>query len=170
MWVYGRKVYFRSDTCIETILEKTHEHRVSTYHLFIDFKAAYDRTDRDKLFEAMEELQIPKKLINLTKATLKTAWCRVKVNNELSEPFKTRNRLRQGVALSCMLFNIALEKAVRASGTEKRGTIYHKSVQILAYADDIDIIGRSERVVREAFKNVRKNCTRDGTTGKRRKN
>jgi sorting nexin-29 len=53
-----------------------------------------------------------------------------------------------------MLFNIALEKAVRASGIEKRGTIYHKSVQILAYADDIDIIGRTERAVREDFENL----------------
>jgi sorting nexin-29 len=101
---------------LRQILENTREHSVSTYHLFIDFKAAYDSTDRDKLFEAMVEFQIPKKLINLTKATLKRVWCRVKVNNGLSEPFKTRNGLRQGEALSCMLFNIAFEKAVRASG------------------------------------------------------
>jgi hypothetical protein len=33
----------------------------------------------------------------------------------------------------------------------KRGTILYKSVQILAYTDDIDIIGRSERAVVEAF-------------------
>jgi sorting nexin-29 len=40
-----------------------------------------------------------------------------------------------------MLFNITLEKAVRDAGIGKRGTIYHKSIQVLAYADDIDIIG-----------------------------
>jgi hypothetical protein len=31
-----------------------------------------------------------------------------------------------------------------------RGIIYYKSVQVLAYADDLDI-GRSERDVKEAF-------------------
>jgi hypothetical protein len=66
--------------------------------------------------------------------------CRVKVNNELSKPFKIKNRLRQGVALSCMLSNMALEKAVPVSGIEIRGTIYHKSGQILAYASDIDSV------------------------------
>jgi hypothetical protein len=40
-----------------------------------------------------------------------------------------------------MLFNTALEKTVRDAGIEKRGTIYHKSIQVLAYVDDIDIIG-----------------------------
>jgi sorting nexin-29 len=42
---------------LRQILEKTHEHSVSMYHLFINFKAAYDSIDRDKLFEAMEEFQ-----------------------------------------------------------------------------------------------------------------
>jgi hypothetical protein len=31
------------------------------------------------------------------------------------------------------------------------GTILHKSVQILAYADDIVIIGRYERATKEIF-------------------
>jgi hypothetical protein len=50
-----------------------------------------------------------------------------------------------------MLFNIALEKAVRVAGLDIRGTILHKSVQILAYADDTVIIGRYERAMKEAF-------------------
>jgi hypothetical protein len=34
-----------------------------------------------------------------------------------------------------MLFNIALEKAVRVAGLDITGTILHKSIQILVYAD-----------------------------------
>jgi hypothetical protein len=64
--------------------------------------------------------------------------------------------LRQGDALACMLFNITLEKAVRDAGIEKRGKIYHKSVQVLAYADDIDIIGRTTRAVKETFLKLEK--------------
>jgi sorting nexin-29 len=40
---------------------------------------------------------------------------------------------------------------IRDSGIERRGIIYYKSVQVLAYAEDLDIIGRSERDVKEAF-------------------
>jgi hypothetical protein len=39
-----------------------------------------------------------------------------------------------------MLFNIALEKAVREANLDIRGTILHKSVQILAYADNVVIV------------------------------
>jgi hypothetical protein len=50
-----------------------------------------------------------------------------------------------------MLFNTALEKAVRVDGLDIRGTILHKSVQILAYADDTVITGGQERAIKEAF-------------------
>jgi hypothetical protein len=37
-----------------------------------------------------------------------------------SAPFVTEKGLRQGDALACMLFNIALEKVVRYAGIEKK--------------------------------------------------
>jgi sorting nexin-29 len=46
---------------------------------------------------------------------------------------------------------MALEKVVRDATVNTRGTIFHKSVQILAYADDIDIIGRNQSATIEAF-------------------
>jgi hypothetical protein len=88
----------------------------------------------------MEEFLIPKKLINLTKATLRNIKCRVKIQNQLSE----------------LLFTVALEWAIRKSGIETGGTIFHKLVQVLAFADDITIIGKSLRVVKEAFLNLEK--------------
>jgi hypothetical protein len=50
-----------------------------------------------------------------------------------------------------MLFKIALEKAVREANLDIRGTVLHKSVQILAYADDVVIIGRYEKAVKGAL-------------------
>jgi len=44
-----------------------------------------------------------------------------------------------------------LEKVVRKAGIQTSGTIFYKSVQPLAYADDIDIIARSRTVLKEAF-------------------
>jgi sorting nexin-29 len=82
------------------ILEKTSEYGISTFHLSIDFKAAYDTTRRDKLLEAVMELKIPLKLIRLVKLTLKQVRCRVKIHNNLSEKFDTSIGLRQGDALS----------------------------------------------------------------------
>jgi sorting nexin-29 len=58
------------------ILEKTLQYGFSIFHLFIDFKAAYDTINRDKLFEAMKEFKIPQKLIGLIRATLKHVKCK----------------------------------------------------------------------------------------------
>jgi len=39
--------------------------------------------------------------------------------------------------MDCLLFNIALEKVIREAALNITGTIFYKSVQILARADDI---------------------------------
>ena len=69
---------------------------------------------------------------------------------EISRNLSTHRRASDP-ALACLLFNLALEKVIRDSGIERRGTIFHKSIQILGYADDLDIVGRSERSIRDAF-------------------
>ena len=139
---------------LRQILEKTQEYNIDTHHMFVDFKAAYDSVIRQDLCEAMAELGIPEKLIRMVKLTLRNTECRVKVQNSISDPFNTRNGLKQGDALSCTLFNIALEKCVRMSGIESKGTILQKSTQILGYADDIDIVGRTQENMIEAFQKL----------------
>jgi hypothetical protein len=53
--------------------------------------------------------------------------------------------------VACLLYNIALEKVIRDSGINLRGTIFYKSVQILAYADDNDVIGMMQKAMKEAY-------------------
>jgi hypothetical protein len=47
------------------------------------------------------------------------------------------------------LFNTALEKAVREANLDIRGTILHKSMQILAYADDVVMVASYENAVKD---------------------
>jgi sorting nexin-29 len=136
---------------LRLILEKTQEFNIDTHHLFIDFRSAYDSIDRRLLFTAMREFSIPEKLVCLTEMTMANVECRVKIQSDLSNSFETHKGLRQGDALACLLFNLALEKVVRDSGINTNGTIFYKSVQLLAYADDIDIISRDINSLRQAF-------------------
>jgi hypothetical protein len=53
----------------------------------------------------MSELNFPTKLIRLTKATLTIVTCCVKIQNDCSESFETRQGLRLGDVLSKLLFN-----------------------------------------------------------------
>jgi hypothetical protein len=111
---------------------------------------AYDSIKRDKLINAMKGFKILNKLVHLT-AILRRVTCSVKIYNDVSESFTTQRGVRQGDALACLLFNLALEKVIQNAGIEKRGTIYHKPIQILAYADDVNVIGRTIRDLKEAF-------------------
>lgn len=125
------------------ILEKTTECKIDTYHLFIDFEAAYGTVNRERLYRAMDEFNILRKLVNLVRLTMSNVECRVRIQQDRSDPLKTFNELRQWDALACILFNLALEKAIWDMGIQTTGHIFNKSVQLLAYADDINIIARS---------------------------
>lgn len=133
------------------ILEKSREFGIELRCLFIDFKTAYDSVDRDFLLVALAELGIPDKLLRLVGATLTHTLSCVKLSGCLTEYFEIKNGVRQGDALACLLFNLALEWAVRNSGINTRGTIFTKIVQLLAYADDIVIIARTKKALLEAF-------------------
>jgi hypothetical protein len=148
--------------CVRQIVQKSHEKQVETHHLFIDFKAAYDSIDREELWEIMEVGGFPHKLIRLFRATLNGAKCCVKIQGRLSEVFESFRGLRQGGEDSPNLFNIALEGIVRRSGINTKGSIFCKSVQLFAYADDIDVSARSLRAVKQAYTQLEKEAERVG--------
>ena len=99
----------------------------------------------------MMEFGIPKKLTNLTKATLTDTKCKILINNTQSDPFDIDTGARQGDKLSTILFNLALEKVARAMSINWEGTIFYSSKQMIAFADDTDLIGRGTFAVKESF-------------------
>jgi hypothetical protein len=99
----------------------------------------------------MEEFGIPRKLIKVVQMKMAKVECSVRIQFHLLESLNVKNGLRQGDALACLLFNIALEKVVRESNTQTSGTIFSKTTQILAYADDIDIMACTMMCLKESF-------------------
>jgi len=61
----------------------------------------------------------------------------------VSERFPIRNGLGQGDALSPMLFNFALEYAIRRFQVNQDGLKLNNTHQLLAYADDVNTLGGS---------------------------
>ena len=59
------------------------------------------------------EFGIPRKLLMLIKMSLTEIYSRVRVGKNVSDQFLIRNGLKQGDALTPMLFNFALEYAIR---------------------------------------------------------
>jgi hypothetical protein len=83
------------------------------HQLFIELNKAYDSVKREVRYNILLEFGIPKKLVRLIKMCLNETYSKVRVGEILSDKLHIRNGLKQGDALSPMLFNFALEYAIR---------------------------------------------------------
>lgn len=78
---------------------------------------------------------------------------KVKVGNVLSK-VQVNTGLRQGNALSPIIFNLVLEKVMMNISPDEGVKLDGTSIRILAYADDIVLLGNikySEKSVRKTY-------------------
>jgi len=68
----------------------------------------YDLGRREVLYNILIEFGILMKLVRLIKIFLHETYSRVRVGKHLSDVFPIKNCLKQGGALSPLLFNLAL--------------------------------------------------------------
>jgi sorting nexin-29 len=135
------------------MMEKLYEYGIDLHMLFVDFRQAFDSINRKRLYEPMEWMKIPDKLIRLTRMTMNTSQAKVKKDNTLSAKFEFNTGVKQGGGLSAALFIVALHSVIKS--TDQRATIYTKSSQICAYADDIVIITRCREKIIDIYKEIK---------------
>jgi len=116
---------------------------------FKEFKKAYNAVQREVLYNILVEFGIPTKLVRLIKMYPNETYGRVWVGKHLSDMFPMKNGLKQGDALQPLLFNFALEHAIRMVAANMDGLKLNGTHQLLVYVH-VKIMGGS---VRNAKKN-----------------
>lgn len=84
------------------------------------------------------------------------------MQNDLSDEFDVEEGLKQGDGLSCLLFNLALEIAMRRTGIQTHKTLASSTVQVLGFADDLDLASRTHNGTVDTFTNLKVQAERMG--------
>jgi hypothetical protein len=89
------------------------EHNETVHQLFVDFKKAYDSVRRVVLYNILIEFGVPVKLFRLIQMCLNKTHSKVHIRKHLSDSVPIQNGLKQGDALLPLLFNFAVEYAIK---------------------------------------------------------
>jgi hypothetical protein len=95
------------------------------------------------------EFEVPKKVVRQITICLNETYSKVRVGKHLSDSFPIQNGLKQGDDLSPLLFNFALEYAIRRVKENQLGLELNETHQLLAYADDMNLLRKDIDTIQE---------------------
>ena len=104
--------------------EKYLQHQQDLYHIFIDFKEAFDRVWHAALWATMKKYNISTSLIQVIKNFYNKATSAILFNSSIGDWCRTTVGVQQGCLLSPTLFNIFLER-IMTDALESRRHCQH---------------------------------------------
>ena len=130
---------------LRILCEKYLQHQQNLYHVFIDFKKAFDRIWHKALWATMREYNINASIIQAIENLYDKEQSAVLFNGSTGEWFRT-TEVRQGCLLSPTLFNIFLERIMceALDDHEDSVSIGRRLITNFCFADDIVVNAEEE--------------------------
>ena len=108
---------------LRILCENYLQHQQDLYHVFIDFKKAFDGVWHAALWATMKKYNISTNLIQVIKNLYNKATSAVLFNSSRGDWFRTTVGVRQGCLFSSTLFNIFLERIMTDALQDHEGTV-----------------------------------------------
>ena len=145
---------------LECVMELSRHRGGKLFLGFLDLEKAYDRVNREKLFEVLRWYGVGEGIVRIlqniyTGSEVKFTWKGIE-----TEWIKTESGVRQGCPLSPLLFNLYVREigsTIEKSGLGLRYPVFGEGDQVerwervagLMYADDIVLIAQQEEELQE---------------------
>ena len=131
---------------IFNLCEKYLQHQQSLYHVFIDFKKAFDRVWHEALWATMRKYSINASIIRAIENLNDKAQSAVLFKCSTGEWFRTTVGVRQGCLLSPTLFNIFQERIMCEALDDHEGSVSigGRLITNFRFADDIVVNAEEE--------------------------
>ena len=156
----------KSRSCVEQLLTLTDivQSRIhvgcEVFVCFLDFSKAYDRVNRDLLWNRLANIGVGTKYLDAMRSSYGEVTSCVRINGKKTDWFYIGNGVKQGCLLSPTLFNIYINTLVESIKQLNAGVKLDggKSASILAYADDIVLISNSHEGLQSMMTQTDKWC------------
>jgi exonuclease III len=142
-YVPGRQVNDNS-RLLEEIINSCKKNKEQGYLITLDARKAFDSVDHNYLFHILKLFNFPKEYIDNVRMLYRDLEASILVNGFTTDSINIEQSVKQGDALSCALFIIAIEPLLRQinnnpniKGFDIKGNDQNLEIKHMSYADDI---------------------------------
>ena len=167
---------------VRQLIEKSIEHECAVHICFVDLEKAFDSIPREILRLLLKERGIEEQVVQLIVDIHDGTRGIVKSSGEKSSKFEVTTGVRQGCAMSPVLFNLVMDKIVcealnkaKVGGVEieyrKEGSLYMNYrvkaqgtsvIKAAMYADDLALIGKTPGELQKLVDSLHESCCKWG--------
>src|SRR5574337_1234492 len=150
---------------IHWIIEKAREFQKNIYFCFIDYVKAFDCVDHNKLWEILQEMEIPDHLTCLLRNLYAGQEATVRTGHGTTDLFQIGKGVCQGCILSPCLFNLYAEYLMGNAGLDEAQAgikTARRNTNNLRYADDITLMAESEEELKSLLMKVKEENEKAG--------
>ena len=150
----------RKRSCIDQIFtvrqlgEKVIEKNKTMRMVCVDLEKAFDRVDRELLWQVLESYGVRGRLKEAVKSLYLHSEACVRVQRKNSEWFDVEMGVRQGCTMSPWLFNLVMDSIVREARESFQGGVQLEGskVHFLLFADDLVLVAENEEDIKKTLK------------------